>query len=175
MGSRVDDRSWQPHAQPVSGGPVGEIVREALKPAGYDVRICYNCNRLDSPRYVAYAWKPRALTQDEIEVGDPQPPDGPVDFGITETNFLTWLYEGQQLCPKDGAQHQLRLLAMIEDPVYILVAVKAGSGIADLAQLAALKRPLRMGPARLSSGHRPPDRIGGPLRPGDLRSRGHAG
>ena len=125
-------------------GPLAEIVREALKPAGYEVRICYNCNRVDSPRYVAYAWRPKPLTEEEIGVGDPAPPDGPVDFGITETNFLTWLYEGQQLYAKDGPQHQLRLLAMIEDPVYILVAVKAGSGITDLSQLAALKRRLRI-------------------------------
>lgn len=125
-------------------GPLAEIVREALKPQGYDIRICYNCNLLDSPRYVAYAWKPKPLTQHDVEAGDPPPPQGPVDFGITETNFLTWLYEGRQLYASDGPQHQLRLLAMIEDPVYILVAVKARSGITDLAQLAARKRPLKI-------------------------------
>jgi uncharacterized protein len=123
-------------------GPLAEIVREALKPQGYDIRICYNCNLLDSPRYVAYAWKPKPLTQHDIEAGDPPPPDGPVDFGITESNFLSWLYEGKQLYASDGPQHQLRLLAMIEDPVYILVAVKSASGVTDLAQLAARKKPL---------------------------------
>lgn len=125
-------------------GPLAEIVREALQPAGYDVRVCYNCNLSDSPRYVAYAWKPRPLTAQDIEINDPPPPDGPVDFGVTESNFLAWLYEGKQIYASDGPQRQLRLLARIEDPVYILVAVKSGSGITDLAQLASLKRPLRI-------------------------------
>lgn len=125
-------------------GPLAEIVREAPQPAGYDVRVCYNCNLSDSPRYVAYAWKPRPLTAQDIEINDPPPPDGPVDFGVTESNFLAWLYEGKQIYASDGPQRQLRLLARIEDPVYILVAVKSGSGITDLAQLASLKRPLRI-------------------------------
>jgi TRAP-type uncharacterized transport system substrate-binding protein len=67
-----------------------------------------------------------------------------VEFGVTETNFLSWLYEGKQIYASDGPQRQLRLLARIEDPVYILVAVKSGSSVTDLAQLASLKRPLRI-------------------------------
>jgi len=117
-------------------GPLAEIVKSALKPAGYEVQICYNCNLDDSPRYVAYARLPPPLTPHNVELGDLPPPQGPVDFGITEVHFLEWLYEGTHQYAKDGPQHQLRLLALIEDPVYLLVAVKADSGITDLAQLA---------------------------------------
>jgi uncharacterized protein len=125
-------------------GPLAEVVRDAMKPAGYDVQVCYNCNQTDSPRYVAYAWKPKPPTAHNLELGDPPPPNGPVDFGVTESNFLSWIYEGKYLYAKDGPQRQLRLLAMIEDPVYILVAVKKDSGITDLSQLAARKQPLRI-------------------------------
>ncbi|HTY94423.1 MAG TPA: TAXI family TRAP transporter solute-binding subunit [Steroidobacteraceae bacterium] len=117
-------------------GPLAEIVAAALKPAGYQVQICYNCNLDDSPRYVAYARMPPPLTAHNIELGDPPPPHGPVDFGITEVHFLEWLYQGTHQYAKDGPQHQLRLLARIEDPNYLLVAVKADSGITGLEQLA---------------------------------------
>jgi hypothetical protein len=75
-------------------GPLAEIVREAMKPAGYDVQVCYNCNQSDSPRYGAYAWKPKPLTEHNHQLGDPPPPEGAVDFGVTESNFLNWLHPG---------------------------------------------------------------------------------
>lgn len=116
-------------------GPLAEIIQRAMKPAGYDLQICYNCNLVDSPRYVAYARMPPPLTAHNRELGDPSPPQAPVDFGVTTLNFLEWLYDGSHLYASDGPQHQLRLLAVIEDPVYMIVAVKADSGITDLDQV----------------------------------------
>ncbi len=118
-------------------GPLAEIVSAALKPSAYDVKICYNCNLMDSPRYVAYARRPPLLTAHNIELGDPPPPSAPVDFGVTEAHLLEWLYEGKYMYAADGPQKNLRLLALIEDPVYLIVAVKADSGIEDLAQVRA--------------------------------------
>src|SRR5262245_3998539 len=39
-------------------GAVAEIVRDAMKPYGYDVLICYHCARADAPRIVAGARRP---------------------------------------------------------------------------------------------------------------------
>ena len=39
-------------------GALGEIVRDAMKPYGYDVLICYHCSRADAPRIVAGAQMP---------------------------------------------------------------------------------------------------------------------
>src|SRR5262249_43390765 len=41
-----------------------------------------------------------------------------------------------------GAFPNLRLIAKIEDPTYVLLAVKADSGITDLSQVAAKKMPV---------------------------------
>jgi len=125
-------------------GALAQIVAAALRPAGYQLQICTTCNELDSPRYVAYARVPRNRTAEDIELGDPPPPHGRVDFGVTEPHLLEWLYEGKYLYSSDGPQRQLRLLALIEDPVYLLVAVRANSGITDLAQVRSRIRAPRI-------------------------------
>ena len=125
-------------------GPLAEFVQAAMKPYGYDIVICYNCNQADSPRYVAKALRPHQLTAHEIALGDPPPPSAPVDFGVTESQMLIWSYNGQVMYQSDGPQHQLRLIAKIEDPVYFLIAAKKSSGITDLASLRTAKRPIKI-------------------------------
>jgi hypothetical protein len=39
-------------------GAMAEVVKAAMKPYGYDVQICYNCNGADAPRIVSEARKP---------------------------------------------------------------------------------------------------------------------
>lgn len=123
-------------------GPLSEFVKAAMRPLGYDIRICYNCNEVDSPRYVAYGWRPHPLTAAERADGSPPPPAAPVDFGVTDAEMLIWSYNGRYFYAKDGAQHQLRLVAKIEDPVYFVIAAKKSSGITDLSKLQAEKRPI---------------------------------
>jgi uncharacterized protein len=36
-------------------GAMAEVVQSAMKPYGYDVQICYNCNAADAPRIVSEA------------------------------------------------------------------------------------------------------------------------
>ena len=45
-------------------GALGEIVKQAMKPYGYDVQLCYNCNRADAPRIVAGAKLPPPYEKD---------------------------------------------------------------------------------------------------------------
>ncbi len=156
-----DQEAWTPAApqppygidvkRPVIGGacpqcvwgPLSEFVRDAMEPYGWDVQICYNCNLVWSPRMVAEARVPHALTEEEIEVRDPPPPDAPVDFGVTETMMLHWAYHGEELY-EGNRMDNLRLIANIEDPGYLLIAAKKGSGITDLSELRDRKEALRI-------------------------------
>jgi uncharacterized protein len=125
-------------------GPIGEAVKEAMKPYGYDVQICYNCNRTDSPRFVAKALIPHDLSLSEKAGGDPPPPKAPVDFGVTNAHVLWFAYDGLYDYKADGPQHQLRLIAFLGDPHYFLAAVKADSGITDLRQIKEQHLPVRV-------------------------------
>src|SRR5438034_228812 len=63
------------------------------------------------------------------------PPNGPIDFGVTTPNFLWWAYQGSHHFVTDGAQKNLRLIGLIQNPMYLFVAAKAESGITDLSQI----------------------------------------
>jgi uncharacterized protein len=123
-------------------GAMAEIVQSAMQPYGYDVRVCYTCSGLDAPRIVAGAKRgpapgPRARTAIA-------PPDGPVDFGATAVHFLWEAYQGTGKYASDPPMKQLRLLANIQDPLWLVVAAKKGSGITDLRQIKEKKLPVRI-------------------------------
>jgi uncharacterized protein len=125
-------------------GPFAEVTRRIMAPHGYDIQICWNCNRHESPRYVASGRVPHDLTPAEIELGDPPPPKGPVDFGVTNQRLLRESYAGVRDYKDDGPQPQLRLIAAFEDPAYLVVAVRPGAGVTDLAQIRAKRLPVRI-------------------------------
>jgi uncharacterized protein len=125
-------------------GPIGEVVKRAMQPYGYDVQICYNCNLAESPLYVAKALIPHNLTPEEKAIGDPSPPKAPVDFGVTNAYLLWFAYDGLYDYKADGPQHQLRLIAFLGDPQYFLAAVKSTSGITDLRQIKEKHLPVRV-------------------------------
>jgi TRAP transporter TAXI family solute receptor len=125
-------------------GELGEFVKEAMQPLGYEVVLCRNCNRAEGPRIVAGAKHPPQLTPLDLLVGTHERVNAPIDFGITETGFLSWAYNGRHTYEKDGPYRNLRLIAKIEDPYYLLVAVKADSGITDLAQIKQRRMPVRI-------------------------------
>jgi len=124
-------------------GEIGEYVRHSLAPIGYDVVLCENCNRLLGPGLVADAAYPPPLTEDEMSLGTVTRVNAKVDFGITTTGVLHLAVKG--VGPYAGKPRtNLRLLTRIEDPYYVLVAVKANSGITDLAQIRERKLPVRI-------------------------------
>jgi TRAP transporter TAXI family solute receptor len=131
-----------PHACP--WGELGEFVQEAMRPLGYDVVLCRNCNRTEGPRVVGKASLPPQLQPSDLLVGTTERVNAPVDFGITESGFLSWAYNGRYIYEKDGPYRNLRLIAKIEDPYYLLVAVKPESGITDLAQIKEKRLPVRI-------------------------------
>jgi len=116
-------------------GELGDFVRDAMAPLGYDVILCRNCNRDRGPRLVATAGMPPPLGETDVAHGTVRV-TAPVDFGITAAGFLAGGYHGDY--PK------LRLIARIEDPMYLLVAVTKASGITDLADVATKEMPVRV-------------------------------
>jgi TRAP transporter TAXI family solute receptor len=122
-------------------GAMADIVKAAMKPYGYDVQVCYTCSGMDATRIVAGAKvgpAPRP-NQEQLPV-----PKGPVDFGATALHFLWAAYQGAGNYASDGPMKNLRLLATIQDPLWLVVAVKADSGITDLRQIKEKKIPVRL-------------------------------
>jgi hypothetical protein len=75
-------------------GELGDFVQGAMKPVGYDVILCRNCNRAEGPRIVGDHARPPALTALDLYIGTTTRVDAPVDFGVTESGILASAYEG---------------------------------------------------------------------------------
>ena len=130
-------------------GAIAEIVRAAMRPYGFDVLICYNCFRSDAPRIVAGAkmpprWKTGMVPGIIADSDIPPPPNGPVDFGATSLQTLWWAYQGTHHYSGESPRQNLRLIATIESPNYLIVAVKADLGITDLSQIRNKRWPVRV-------------------------------
>lgn len=123
-----------PHACP--WGELGDFIKEAMAPLGYEIVLCRNCNRDRGPRLVATGSLPPPLDPLDARIGTVERVNAPVDFGVTAAGFL--------VSASAGPYPNLRLIARIEDPTYLMVAVKADSGISDLAQIAEGKLPVRI-------------------------------
>jgi TRAP-type uncharacterized transport system substrate-binding protein len=137
-----------PHGCP--WGELGAFVREAMAPLGYEVLLCSNCNRAEGPRIVAKGAHPPPLLPSDRALGDTAI-DASVDFGVTEAGFLAAAYDGRAPYDRDGPYRNLRLIALIEDPTYLLIAVKASTGITDLDQIREKRMPVRIAAAGAAS------------------------
>ncbi len=129
-------------------GAMAEVVQEAMKPYGYDVQICYNCNAADAPRIVSEARTPPPYKPDpempEILAPRNVPGLGNIDFGATAIQFLRNAYKGTGFYAKEKPRTNLRLIANIQDPSYVLVAAKDETGITDLSQIKQKRWPVRI-------------------------------
>jgi TRAP transporter TAXI family solute receptor len=106
-----------------------------MRGSGWDIQICYVCAGASrAARLVAGKVVPPPAPDDDVQ---PMPPQAPLDFGATGTQFIWWAYEGTNAFAKDkeGPRHNLRLIANIEQPSFYMVAVRKGSGISDLRQI----------------------------------------
>ncbi|MFL6416233.1 MAG: TAXI family TRAP transporter solute-binding subunit [Bryobacteraceae bacterium] len=129
-------------------GAMAEVVQEAMKPYGYDVQICYNCNAADAPRIVSEARLPPPYKPDPAvpEILAPRNAAGlgPIDFGAVAIQFLRNAYRGTGPYAKEKPRTNLRLIANIQDPSWVLVAAKADTGITDLSQIRQKRWPVRI-------------------------------
>src|SRR5262249_52487815 len=66
------------------------------------------------------------------------------DFGVTTAGNIRAGYLGEGNYKKDGPMKNLRHIARIESPSYLMVAIAKGSGITDLRQISDRKMPVRL-------------------------------
>ncbi len=129
-------------------GAMAEVVKAAMKPYGYDVQICYNCNGADAPRIVSEARMPPPYRPDPAvpEALAPRnaPGLGAVDFGAVAMQFLRNAYRGTGMYAREKPRTNLCLIANIQDPSYVLVAAKAATGITNLSQVRQKRWPVRI-------------------------------
>jgi uncharacterized protein len=122
-------------------GSIGVIVREIMKLYDWDVQLCSACAGAErAARLVAAAAVPAAGPN------DPPQPKGRLDFGATGAQYLWWAYQGTHGFAKDteGPRKQLRLIANVQSPSYLVVAVKGDSGITDLGQIKEKRLPVHI-------------------------------
>jgi len=123
-------------------GELGDFVKESMKPFGYSVILCRNCNRTYGPGLVSNHEYPPSLDEINLEDGVNVRVDAPVDFGVTSSAMLSAAYKAT-LAGK-GPYKNLRLIAKIEDPFYYLIAVKKESGIKDFTRIKQQHLPIRI-------------------------------
>ncbi len=123
-------------------GEIGNFVRESMEPYGYSVILCRNCNKWYGPRLVSENDYPPPLDEDNLRVGVNVRVDARVDFGVTSSAFLTSAYNGT--FRNEGPYDNLRLIAKIEDPYYLLLAVRKELGITTMDQVKQQKLPVRI-------------------------------
>jgi uncharacterized protein len=117
-------------------GELADFVQESMKPFGYSVIICRNCNRSYGARLVSQNDYPPPLDEINLNDGVNTRVDSRVDFGVTSSSMLTSAY--------NGPYKNLRLIAKIEDPFYYMVAVRKESGIKDFARIKQQQLPVRI-------------------------------
>lgn len=123
-------------------GPIAVLTRQALLAYGYDVQICYNCNRQLSVPSVAQAMETPPLNTWDVILGDPPPPKGKVDFGVTNSHTLWRAYTGDEYA--GGPQQHLRLIAYIEDLHLIQVAARRSLGLTGLEDVVSKQLQLTL-------------------------------
>lgn len=129
-------------------GAMGQVVKDAMQFYGYDVQICHNCNAAAAPVIVSKAKLPPPYRKDpavSVAMAPPNAPGlGPVDFGATALQFLCSAYNGTGIYAPDGPMKNLRLIANIQSPWYLVVAARADSGITDLSEIRRKRWPVRI-------------------------------
>lgn len=122
-------------------GELGDFVRESMEPFGYSVVLCRNCNRSFSARVVSENDFAPPLDEDFISDGTTTRINARIDFGVTSSAMLARAYRGTS---NNSGYDNLRLVAKIEDPYYLLLATRKDSGIKDLAQIKEKQLPVRV-------------------------------
>jgi uncharacterized protein len=124
-------------------GEIGDFVKESMVPFGYSVVLCRNCNRSFSTRVVSENDYPPPLDEDFLRDGTTTRINAKVDFGVTSSSMLARAYQGSVNNPGSGYAN-LRLIAKIEDPYYLLLAARKESGIRNLAEIKEKQMPIRV-------------------------------
>ena len=126
-------------------GVLALVTQTAMKSYGYDVRICFVCWSVYGPREMADRTKPVFPV---INVGDAvqtyveDPPDAVPDISATSENNLVDAWNGTGPYAKDNKpRHNYRVVAVVHQPNFFMVAATKKSGITDLSQVKTRTQP----------------------------------
>ncbi len=129
-------------------GAMGQVVKDAMHFYDYDVQICHNCNAAAAPVIVSEAKLPPPYRKDpnvSVAMAPPNTPGlGPVDFGATALQFMCSAYNGTGIYASQKPMKNLRLIAYIQSPWYLVVAARADTGITDLSQIRRKHWPVKI-------------------------------
>ena len=131
-------------------GALADMVKKAMSFYGYDVTVCYTCSGVNSTRIVSRRLVAPDIGDREFGHGIRSRPNGTIDFGVTQSENVRNAYEGVGAYQNDPSMKNLRAIARIEDPAYLMIAAPKSSGITDLRQISEKKMPVRimLGPSR---------------------------
>jgi TRAP-type uncharacterized transport system substrate-binding protein len=125
-------------------GVLAAVTREALKPAGYDVQICWVCWSSYGPREMADKTKPvwpaeaGNIPKAYLEL----PPDAIPDISATSEINLSAAWNGTGAYAKDNRQRRnYRVIAAVQQPNFLMIAANKKSGITDLSQVKNRAKP----------------------------------
>ena len=124
-------------------GVLADIVKKIMAPA-YDVAVCYSCSGVNSVRIVSKRMVGPEISDRQFAEGTVYLPEGPIDFGITQSDRVRAAYDGTEAYTagwplQEPAQHRAH-----RSPSYLMVAAAKSSGITDLKQIHKAKMPLRL-------------------------------
>jgi TRAP-type uncharacterized transport system substrate-binding protein len=123
-------------------GALAEVVKKMMAPYGYDVAVCHTCSAANAIPTVAKRLPSVPVTERQVPLGVTPGPPAPMDFGVTQLGSVLNAYRGQTQNVPEG--RNLRLIARIEQPSYLMIAVTKESGLTDLRQIRERKMPVRI-------------------------------
>ncbi len=129
-------------------GVLAAITQAAMKPYGYDVVICWVCWSNYGPREMADKTKPvvppgagEYPTAGYVE----PPPDAVPDISATSEVNLLDAWNGVGAYAADHKQRRnYRIIALVQQPNFLMAAANKRSGITDLAQIKERNQPTRI-------------------------------
>jgi TRAP-type uncharacterized transport system substrate-binding protein len=125
-------------------GVLASVTKEALKPAGYDVQICWVCWSSYGPREMADRTKPvwPAEAGNVPKAYLELPPDAIPDISATSEINLIAAWNGTGAYARDSRQRRnYRVIASVQQPNFLMVAANKKSGITDLSQVKSRTKP----------------------------------
>lgn len=129
-------------------GVVASVTKAALAPDGYDVQICWVCWSTYGPREMADKTMPvlPAEARDDVPVAYlEQPPKAIPDISATSAITLIAAWNGTGSFAKDNRQRRnYRIVAVIQQPNFLMIAANKQSGIKDLSQVKDRTGPTRI-------------------------------
>ena len=126
-------------------GVLAAITQEALKSYGYDVKVCWVCWSTFGPREMGDKTKPElppGAENDPVAMYVEPAPDAVPDISATSEINLLDAWNGVGAYANDYKKRQnYRVIAVVQQPNFLMVAANKKSGMTDLNQLKTRTQP----------------------------------